>query len=42
MSYIVQSVVLKRNKLTRREADRWVKEHGYILTAPDITQEFYR
>jgi len=42
MSYVVQSVVLNRDKLTRHEADRWVKEHGYKLTAPDITQTFYR
>jgi hypothetical protein len=42
MSYVVQSVVLKRSKMTRREADRWIKEHDYKLTAPDITQEFMR
>jgi hypothetical protein len=42
MSYVVQSVILKRDKMTRREADRWIKEHGYKLTAPDITHEFYR
>jgi hypothetical protein len=42
MSYIVQSVVLKRSKLTRREADAWIHKHGYKLTAPDITREFMR
>lgn len=42
MSYLVQSVVLKRSKMSKRDADRWVKEHGYKLTAPDITPEFYR
>jgi hypothetical protein len=42
MSYVVQSVVLNRSALSRHEADRWVKEHGYTLTAPDITQNFYR
>lgn len=42
MSYVVQSVILKRDAMTRREADRWIKEHGYKLTAPDITHEFYR
>lgn len=42
MSYIVQSVLLRRHKMTRREADRWIKEHGYTLTAPDVTQDFYR
>jgi len=42
MSYVVQSVLLKRDGMTRREADRWIHEHGYKLTAPDVTQEFYR
>ena len=42
MSYIVQSVVLKRSKLTRREADAWIHKHGYKLTSPDITGEFMR
>lgn len=42
MSYIVQSVVLKRSKMSKRDADRWVMEHGYKLTAPDITPHFYR
>lgn len=41
-SYVVQSVVLKRSKMTKREADRWIVEHGYKLTAPDITPHFYR
>lgn len=42
MSYVTQSVILRRDKMSRREADRWIHEHGYKLTAPDITQEFYR
>ena len=42
MSYVVQSVLLKRSKMSKREADRWIKQHDYKLTAPDITQDFYR
>lgn len=42
MSYVTQSVVIKRDKMSRREADRWVKEHGYHLTQPDVTTHFYR
>jgi hypothetical protein len=42
MSYIVQSVILNRHALSRHEADEWIYKHGYKLTAPDITQEFYR
>lgn len=40
--YVVQSVLLKRDKMTRHEADRWIHEHGYKLTQPDVTHEFYR
>ena len=42
MSYVVQSVILKREKMTKREADRWVKENDYKLTSPDITTHYYR
>jgi hypothetical protein len=42
MSYIVQSVILNRDAMSRHEADEWIHKHGYKLTAPDITQEFYR
>ena len=42
MSYLTQSVLLRRDKLTRREADRWIHEHGYKLTAPDVTHDMYR
>lgn len=42
MSYITQSVTIKRNKMSRYEADRWIKEHGYKLTKPDVTQHYYR
>lgn len=42
MSYIVQSVLLNRQALSRHEADRWIKAHGYMLTAPDVTHDFYR
>ena len=42
MSYIVQSVILNRHALSRREADEGIHKHGDTLTAPDITHEFYR
>lgn len=40
--YIVQSVILKKEKFTQREAERWIKENDYKLTLPDITQHYYR
>lgn len=41
-SYIVQSVLLKRDKFSRREADIWVYENGYKNTKVDVTPEYYR
>jgi hypothetical protein len=42
MSYLVQSVILKRDKMSRREADEWIRKHDYKLTSPDITPNYYR
>ena len=42
MSYITQSVTLRRDKMSKREADAWIRTHGYKLTSPDITPHFYR
>ena len=42
MSYIVQSVLLKRDKFSRREADRWIYDHDYKNTKVDVTPEYYR
>ena len=42
MSYVVQSVLLKRNKFTKDEAFRWAKLHGYKLDKIDVTHDYYR
>jgi hypothetical protein len=42
MSYIVQSVTLKRDKMSKREADAWIRKHGYKMSSPDVTPHFYR
>ena len=42
MSYLVQSVLLKRNKFTKDEAFRWVKLHGYKHHKVDMTHDYYR
>jgi hypothetical protein len=39
---IVQSVLLSRDKFTRREADRWIHDNNYKNTKIDITPEYYR
>ena len=38
----VQTVLLKRSKFTEQEAKKWIKEHGYHLTMPDVTAHYYR
>lgn len=41
-SYIVQSVILKKEHFTQREAEQWIRKNNYKLTKPDITQHYYR
>ena len=42
MSYIVQSVILKKDKFTKDEAFAWVKKHGYKHDKVDETHHYYR
>lgn len=42
MSYIVQSVLLKREKFSRDEAFKWIRKHGYKANKIDVTPEYYR
>jgi hypothetical protein len=42
MKYIIQSIILRKDKFTQREAEQWIREHGYKLTKPDVTRHFYR
>ena len=42
MSYLVQSVLLRRSAFTKGEAFKWVRDHGYSATKVDISPHFYR
>jgi len=42
MSYIVQSVLLKRDKFSKVEALQWIRSHGYSAGKIDVTPEYYR
>jgi hypothetical protein len=42
MSYVVQSVLLNRDKFSKKEAFDWVREHGYKADKVDVTNEYYR
>ena len=39
---LVQTVLLRRSKFTQESARAWIKKHGYHLTMPDITPNYYR
>lgn len=42
MPYIVQSVLLKREKFGKGEAFDWVRKHGYKAEKVDVTPHYYR
>ena len=42
MSYTVQSVLLKRDKFSKGEAFKWVRDHGYKASKVDVTPQYFR
>jgi hypothetical protein len=38
----VQTVLLRRSKFTQESARAWIKAHGYHLTMPDVTAQYFR
>jgi hypothetical protein len=41
--YLVQSVILHRDKFTKPEAYDWVRKHDYsVRYGVDVTPEYYR
>jgi hypothetical protein len=42
MSYVIQSVAVRRDKMSKGDAYRWIRDHGYKATKVDVTPEFYR
>jgi len=43
----IQSVIINKNKFTRKEADEWIEQHGFkkifgSKKGPDITKNYYR
>ena len=39
---VVQTVLLRRSKFTQESARAWIKKHGYHLTMPDTTANYFR
>lgn len=42
MHYVIQSLALRRDKFTKDEAIRWVKEHHYKADKIDVGPHFFR
>ena len=47
MKSYIQSVIINKNYYTRKNADRWIEEHGFKIKfgskkGPDITKNYYR
>lgn len=40
--YVVQSVTLRREKFSKGDAFKWVRDHGYKATKVDVTPHYYR
>jgi hypothetical protein len=41
--YLTQSVILRRDKFTKGEAYKWVRDHDYsVRYGVDVTPEYYR
>jgi hypothetical protein len=41
MGYVIQSVMLRRDKFTREGAIRWMLEHGYTARKVDTSPTYY-
>lgn len=42
MSYAIQSLSLRRDKFTKGEAFKWVRDHGYKADTVEIGPNFFR
>lgn len=38
----VQSVLIPKDKYSKKEANKWIKNNGYIIKKIDITNNYYR
>ncbi len=42
MPYVVQSVHLRRDRFSKGDAFKWVRDHGYKASKVDISPQVYR
>jgi len=41
MAYVIQSIVLRRDRMTKDRAYDWMREHGYITTNMEVSPTYY-
>jgi len=39
---IIQSIAVRRDKMSKGEAFKWIREHGYRADKVDVGPHFYR
>lgn len=42
MSYVIQSIAIRRDKMSKGDAYRWIRDHGYKADKIDVGPHFYR
>jgi len=40
--FVTQSVLLSVDRFNKREAKKWIRDHGYMVGEPDKTMSFFR
>ena len=40
--YVIQSIAIRRDKMSKGEAFAWIRSHGYKADKVDIGPHFYR
>lgn len=41
-NYTVQSILLRKDKFTKGEAFKWIRDHEYKADKIDVTPDYYR
>lgn len=40
--HIIQSIAIRRDKMTKGEAYKWIRDHGYKADKVDVGPHFFR
>ena len=42
MTYVIQSIALRRDAFSKDEAVRWIRDHGYSAPKVEVTPHLFR